>query len=52
MRLSRKPYNQALLYFKPTEATSPVLDLILSLFTAPITTFEQLVAQLSFLLCS
>ena len=46
MGLSRKLYEQALLTFKPTEATSSVLDLILSLFTARVITFEPLVAQL------
>ena len=43
MGLSRKLYEQALLTFKPTEATSSVLDLILSLFTARVITFEPLV---------
>ena len=46
MGLFRKLYEQALLTFKPTEATSSVLDLILSLFTARVITFESLVAQL------
>ena len=40
MGLSRKLYEQALLFFEPTEATSSVLDLILSLFTARVITFE------------
>ena len=44
MGLSPKLYKQALLTFKPTEATSSVLDLIL--FTARVITFESLVAQL------
>ena len=48
MSLSWKVYEQAFLYFKPTEATSPVLDLVLRLFTARVTTFEPLVAQLPF----
>ena len=46
MSLSRKLYKQALLFFKPTEATLPVLGLILSLFTARVLNFEPLVAQL------
>ena len=41
MGLSRKLYEQALLTFKPTEATSSVLDLILSLFTARVITFDH-----------
>ena len=52
MSLSQKLLNQVLLIFKPTEATSPVLDLILSLFTARVLTFEPLVAQLPSCLCS
>ena len=52
MGLSRKLYEQALVPFRPTEATSPVLDLILSLLTARVTTFEPLVAQLPSVLCS
>ena len=44
MSLLRKLYKQVLLNFKPTEATLPVLDLILSLFTARVLTFEPLVA--------
>ena len=52
MGLSRKLYEQALLFFKPTEATSSVLDLILSLFTARVITFESLVAQLPSVSCS
>ena len=40
MSLSRKLYEQVLLIFKATEATSSVLDLILSLFTARVITFE------------
>ena len=43
---------QALLTFKPTEATSSVLDLILSLFTARVITFEPTFAQLPFFSCS
>ena len=46
MGLSRRLDKQALLSFSPTEATSPVLDLILSLFMARFLTFESLVAQL------
>ena len=42
MGLSWKLYEQALLIFKPTEATSTVLDLILSLFTARVIIFETL----------
>ena len=38
----RKLYEQAVLIYKPTEATSSVLDLILSLFTARVITFESL----------
>ena len=52
MDLSQKLYDQALLLFKPTEATSSVLDLILSLFTARLITFEPLVAQLPSYSCS
>ena len=52
MSLSQKLYNQVLLIFKPTEAISPVLDLILSLFTARVLTFEPLVAELPSFLCS
>ena len=52
MGLSRKLYEQALLIFKPTEATSSVLDLNLSLFTARVITFESLVAQLPSVSCS
>ena len=52
MRLSRKLHKQALLPFRPTEATSLVLDLILSLFTARVLTYEPLVAQLPSFLCS
>ena len=52
MGLSRKLYEQALLTFKPTVATSSVLDLILSLFTARVITFEPLVAQLPSFSCS
>ena len=48
MSLSQKFYEQALLILKPTEATSPVLDLILSLFTARVLTFEPLIAQLPY----
>ena len=48
MELSRKLHKQALLSFRPTEPTSPVLNLILSLFTARVLTFEPLVAQLPF----
>ena len=51
MCLSRKLYRQALLIFKPTEATSSVLDLILSLFTARVIIFEPLVAQLPSFSC-
>ena len=51
MSLSQKLLNQALLSFRPTEATSPVLDLILSFFTARVLTFEPLVAQLPSFLC-
>ena len=36
----------ALLSFKPTEATSSVLELIVSLFTARVITFEPTIAQL------
>ena len=46
MSLLRKLYEQVLLIFKPTEATSPVLDLTLSLLTDRVLTFESLVAQL------
>ena len=52
MGLSRKLYEQVLLNFKATEATSSVLDLILSLFTARFITFESLVAQLPSVSCS
>ena len=52
MGLPRKLYEQALLFFKPTEATSSVFDLILSLFTARNITFESLVAQLPSVSCS
>ena len=45
MSLSRKLYEQALLIFKPTEATWSVLDLILSLFTARVIAFEPPIAQ-------
>ena len=38
----RKLYEQAVLIYKPTEATSSVLVLILSLFTARLITFEPL----------
>ena len=48
MGLSRKLYKQALLPFRPTEATSQVLKLILILFTARVTTFETLFTQLLF----
>ena len=41
MSLSRKLYEQVLLIFKATEATSSVLDLILSLFTARVITLNQ-----------
>ena len=51
MSLSRKLYKQVLLIFKATEATSSVLDLILSLFTARLITFESLVAQLPSVSC-
>ena len=44
MRLLRKLYKRVLLIFKPTETTLPVLDLILSLFTARVLIFEPLVA--------
>ena len=52
MSLSRKLYEQVLLIFKVTEATSSVLDLILSLFTARVITFEPMVAQLPSVSCS
>ena len=52
MGLSRKLYEQVLLIFKATEATSSVLDLILSLFTARVITFEPMVAQLPSFSCS
>ena len=52
MGLSRKLNEQVLLIFKPTEATSSVLDLILSLLTARYITFEPLVAQLPSFSCS
>ena len=52
MCLSRKLYEQVLLIFKATEATSSVLDLILSLFTARVITFEPPVAQLPYFSCS
>ena len=52
MGLSRKLYEQVLLIFKATEATSSVLNLILSLFTARVITFEPMVAQLPFFSCS
>ena len=52
MGLSRKLYEQVLLVFKTTEATSSVLDLILSLFTARVITFEPPVAQLPSFSCS
>ena len=52
MGLSRKLYEQVLLIFKATEATSLVLDLILSLFTARVITFEPMVAQLPSFSCS
>ena len=52
MGFSRKLYVQALLIFKPTEATSSVLDLILSLFTSWVIIFEPLVAQLPSFSCS
>ena len=52
MGLSRKLYEQGLLFFKPTEATSSVLDLILSLFTTLVITFEPLVTQRPSFLCS
>ena len=48
MGLSKKLYEQALLPFRPTEATSTVLDLNLSLFTARVLTFEPLIAQLPY----
>ena len=51
MSLSQKLYEQALLFFKPTEATSSILDLILCLFTARVITFESVVAQLPFFSC-
>ena len=38
----RKLYEQAVLIYKPTEATSSVLVLILSLFTARVIIFEPL----------
>ena len=46
MGFSQKLYEQVLVIFKPTEATSSVLDLILSLFTSRVITFESLDAQL------
>ena len=52
MSLSQKLYEQVLLIFKATEATSSVLDLILSLFTARVITFEPMVAQLPSVSCS
>ena len=52
MGLSRELYKQALLIFKPTEATSSVLDVILSLFMARVITFEPIVAQLPSFSCS
>ena len=52
MGLSRKLYKQALLTLKPTEATSAVLDFILSLFKARVITFEPLVTQRPSFLCS
>ena len=52
MSLSREFYKQALLTLKPTEATSSVLDFILSLFTAQVITFEPLVSQLPCFSCS
>ena len=52
MGLSRKLYEQVLLIFKATEATSSVLDLILSLFTARVITFEPKDAQLPSFSCS
>ena len=52
MGLSRKLYEQVLLIFKATEATSSVLDIILSLFTARVITFESLIAQLPSISCS
>ena len=52
MGLSRELYEQALLTCKPTEATSSVLDLILSLFTTRVITFEPMVAQRPSFLCS
>ena len=52
MGLSRKLYGQALLFFNPTEATSSVLDLSLSLFTTRIITFEPLVGQRPSFLCN
>ena len=52
MGLSRKLYKQAVLTFKATEATSSVLDLILSMFTARVITFEPMVAQLPSFSCS
>ena len=45
MDVSRKLYGQLLLSQIPTEATLPVLDFILSLFTIWIITFEPLIAQ-------
>ena len=40
MSLLRKLYEQVLLIFEPIEATSPVLDLTLILFTARVLSFE------------
>ena len=45
MGLPRILYEQACLYWKPTEAILSVLDLILSLFTLWVVTFEPLIAQ-------
>ena len=44
MGLSRKLYKQALLFLKPTEATSSDLELDFSLFSDWVITFEPLVA--------
>ena len=52
MGLSRKLYEQVLFFFKPTEAPLSVLDLILSLFTTRVLTFEPLVTQRPSFLCS
>ena len=47
MSLSTKLQKQVLITKNPTEATLPVLDLILSSFTVRVITFEPVVAQLS-----